>query len=805
MVYKFHTKDVGGDTFTQLLGINDAETIVGYHGATVNKGEVTAVHGGFTSDNFPGSAQTQVTGVSNLGEQVGFYVDNNGVTHGFVQQGTIYTTADAPNTAFNQLLGVNDEGVAVGYSSSDPTGLTLQKAYVRDANGTVNYIDFSKQHLSPSANTQATGITDNGEVVGFIQTGTTSVGFVDINGAISEVKAFGSSFTQILGVNNEGEMVGDFVDSAGNMHGFTDINGQFTQIDAPGASATTVNGVNDFGQLVGFDTVGTVTNGFVATNDPYSYKTIDFSPDPTHFTQLLGINDSGVIAGYYGQAVNQGFTISSTGTFTSENFPTSTQTQVVGINSLGETVGFYVDNTTAAHTHGFIDNNGVFTSVDAAGTSFNQLLGVNDRGQTVGYSSTDPAGMTLQQAFERDPNGSINYVTLPSNVNSQATGINDSGEIVGFLMPTASTSVGFIDNGGKVTELSVPGSTFTQILGVNNEGEMVGDFVDSNGVMHGFTYQNGQFGVVDVPGATSTTVNGINDFGQLAGFYVDSQGHTDGFTASYNHNVTLSGLSSGAIVTVPGGFGGASVVVNGHSNVTLVDSSVGTVTIEGNSGNDTFISQKTGDSLIGGSGNNTFQVIGYDTITTGAGSNTITMSGTANEVFANGTDVINASVGLNTIYTGANAMVFLHGTGNMNVVAGPGYQTVDASGTSRNVSIQATNGKDTLIAGSGNDILVGGSGNDLFVGGAHGHAAVTAGSGFDLFQINDGSATHMTISDFATGKDHIHLSGFSSTEQGYDLAHQSLNGAGTAFVNFSDHSQVAIVGLGRAVTASDFG
>ena len=36
--YNVQTVSFPGDTFTQLLGINDQSVIVGYHGATVNKG-----------------------------------------------------------------------------------------------------------------------------------------------------------------------------------------------------------------------------------------------------------------------------------------------------------------------------------------------------------------------------------------------------------------------------------------------------------------------------------------------------------------------------------------------------------------------------------------------------------------------------------------------------------------------------------------------------------------------------------------------------------------------------------------------
>jgi hypothetical protein len=65
--------------------------------------------------------------------------------------------------------------------------------------------------------------------------------------------------------------VGVYTDSAGAMHGFTVTNvlkkAKFTNIDDPlGVGTTTVNGVNDAGDLVGFyvDSAGN-TDGMLAT------------------------------------------------------------------------------------------------------------------------------------------------------------------------------------------------------------------------------------------------------------------------------------------------------------------------------------------------------------------------------------------------------------------------------------------------------------------------------------------------------------------------------------------------------------
>src|SRR6516225_8619262 len=126
----------------------------------------------------------------------------------------------------------------------------------------------------------------------------------------------------------------------------------------------------------------------VARAQQYSFQNIAFPGDT--FTQLLGINDANVIAGYHGMDINKGFTLTLPSlTFTSQNFPNSAQTQVTGINNAGETSGFYID--TGGVNHGFLSNNGNFTNVDFPGTTFNQLLGRNNTGQSAGFFQ-DPDG-----------------------------------------------------------------------------------------------------------------------------------------------------------------------------------------------------------------------------------------------------------------------------------------------------------------------------------------------------------------------------------------------------------------------------
>jgi hypothetical protein len=63
-------------------------------------------------------------------------------------------------------------------------------------------------------------------------------------------------------------VVGTYTDAAGNTHGFVyrEKTGTFQTVDDPnGVGTTIVNGINDKGVLVGFFGTAPINSGFVAT------------------------------------------------------------------------------------------------------------------------------------------------------------------------------------------------------------------------------------------------------------------------------------------------------------------------------------------------------------------------------------------------------------------------------------------------------------------------------------------------------------------------------------------------------------
>ena len=88
-------------TFTQALGINGSNTIVGYGNMTIFNGfqlVLPPVSANFTRENFPGATGgTQVIGIDAAGDSVGFYINPDGSTHGFFKlAGGSFTTVDQP-------------------------------------------------------------------------------------------------------------------------------------------------------------------------------------------------------------------------------------------------------------------------------------------------------------------------------------------------------------------------------------------------------------------------------------------------------------------------------------------------------------------------------------------------------------------------------------------------------------------------------------------------------------------------------------------------------------------------------------
>ena len=256
------------NTFNQLLGINMQGKIAGYFGSGLqghpNKGYMLSPpysQNKFRDLNFPNSTQTQVTGTNDNGVRVGFWsaMNNAGTNpvndqHGWYVLNGKFVQADFPtqnpfNPPMDQLLGVNNHNVAVGFWTDAD----------QNAHGYTYDIDnksFNSVAVPDATSATATAINDNGDIAGFGTFNNVTKAWVrlaDNGGQVGTLSFPGADSTQILGFNNSRGAVGVYTMGTA-LHGFTwsAITG-FRTVDAPqGQGTTTLNGTNACGDIVGF-------------------------------------------------------------------------------------------------------------------------------------------------------------------------------------------------------------------------------------------------------------------------------------------------------------------------------------------------------------------------------------------------------------------------------------------------------------------------------------------------------------------------------------------------------------------------
>ncbi|HEY1546062.1 MAG TPA: FG-GAP-like repeat-containing protein, partial [Xanthobacteraceae bacterium] len=173
---------------------------------------------------------------------------------------------------------------------------------------------------------------------------------------------------------------------------------------------------------------------------------------------------------------------------------------------------------------------------------------------------------------------------------------------------------------------------------------------------------------------------------------------------------------------------GATVTIGNAA--TVVDASLGNVTVKGGNGNDVVIGGAN-DTITLGNGNDTVLAGTNDTIKVGNGNDTVVGGandaitlGNGNDTVAGGSgDSVTAGNGNDAIAVGANSAV----------TAGNGNDTVTAG---NNSSVKAGNGTDTITAGN-NSTVAAGNGNDAITAGSN--STVAAGNGTDTITAGAGS------------------------------------------------------------------
>jgi hypothetical protein len=247
-------------------------------------------------------------------------------------------------------------------------------------------------------------------------------------------------------ISNTGAIVGFSSDNAAAPTLFTNFvlnpNQTFTSLNVFGDPLANANGINSGGTIVG----SSGGDAFYLSSGTSGF--LPFATGTTTSETAFGINDHNTIVGQFvdsGTGTTPGFVYSAGGTFTILNPVANTAvTNAQSINNNGIVAGFY--SVDGVHQHGFLynTNTGQYTLApdpSQPNLVLVQFLGINDQGIVTGYWQ-DAAGNqhgllyninTQTYTFLDDPNADLSAGVQIT----QITGINDSGEIEGFYVNSA--------------------------------------------------------------------------------------------------------------------------------------------------------------------------------------------------------------------------------------------------------------------------------------------------------------------------------------------------------------------------------
>jgi len=197
-----------------------------------------------------------------------------------------------------------------------------------------------------------------------------------------------------------------------------------------------------------------------------------------------------------------------------------------GVDDLGDGDGEDINASgqvaaTFGHAMRWTDGVGMVDLGKFAGGTQSEATGINDAGQVVGWSD----GRKIQQHAFRytDGVGMVDLGTLGGALSS-ANGINQSGQVAGqsYLAGNGAWRAFRYSDGVGMVDLGVP-VNFAHSYGyaINDSGQVAGVAADSGYVVqHAFRYTDG-VGMVDLgtlPGETSSFGWSINNPGHVVGF-----------------------------------------------------------------------------------------------------------------------------------------------------------------------------------------------------------------------------------------------------------------------------------------------
>ncbi|MGA2052004.1 MAG: immunoglobulin domain-containing protein, partial [Opitutales bacterium] len=579
--YVFTDLGTGNGTASEALAINASGQVVGgillaagnIHAASFSAGQVTDL------GTLAGGNQSMATAINSSGLITGW--SENGTLDGTgspADQAVLWSGGNLANLGLlagdtdAQAFGINDSGNIVGESYTPNTD--NQAVLYPAGSGPMSLGQLANATLANVTMSSALAINDAGQAAGWSATGildadgnqTLHAVLYDAGGITDLGVLPGQVHSQATALNASESVVGYSYVSGNSPLAFawTADGGMQGLGVLPNGSGSEATGINSSGQIVGWGDVGanefdeTVYDGFLYTNGTlYDLNDLAVNAAGWQIEFATGINDAGQITG---SAINAaGYTHAFLLTPAGESAPgISAQPASVSVTSINGTANFTV------------------AAVGEAPLSYQwQFNGVNipnATGATLEVSDVNAADAGNYTVVVSNPLG--NTTSAPARLNflvfaimdlgtlggadSEALGLNASGQVVGVSITTPGANHAFVWSAGTMTDLGVlPGGSSSEAIGINNAGQITGSGdigeadVFGNSIQHAFVYSDGA--MLDINNSSvdqNSNSYSINDSGSVVG-----ESFTDGLSGNTSNAflyTPATGLNS--LGPLPGGF-----------------------------------------------------------------------------------------------------------------------------------------------------------------------------------------------------------------------------------------------------------
>jgi uncharacterized membrane protein len=247
-------------------------------------------------------------------------------------------------------------------------------------------LSFTPISVPGAQYTDAMGINARGNIVGsYTDASGATRGYLFRDGIFTPIDYPGAAMTEARGIGPNGEIVGTYRmphEPMVNYHGFLRTpGGEFVQVDYPGHTSTMPQRILPDGTILGClhdEDLTTTMRGVVisrhqqSTIDAFASMHTGATPDLKRIAGLYTNQPAGRMEGY----------VIEDGVFTSFIVPGSLWTTAWDMNPSGQIVGFYED---ATGVHGFLRTDGHYQTIDVPGAMHTFTMGINARGTIVGY------------------------------------------------------------------------------------------------------------------------------------------------------------------------------------------------------------------------------------------------------------------------------------------------------------------------------------------------------------------------------------------------------------------------------------